>query len=57
MATTPAERKRAQRERASAAGKCIMCCKRKARAGKTTCKPCYLEAKERLYAARERARG
>lgn len=47
------ERKRLQRVRATAAGKCIICCKRKARKGKTTCRTCYERNKAALYRRRE----
>jgi hypothetical protein len=47
------ERKRLQRKQATAAGKCIICCKRKARAGKTTCKKCYERNKAALYRRRK----
>lgn len=50
------ERKRLQRERAMAAGKCIICCKRKARKGKTTCKTCYERNKAALYRRRKAKR-
>jgi hypothetical protein len=55
MALTPAERKANQRARAVAAGKCIMCAKRKARAGKTKCKRCNDDTKRRIKEARAEA--
>ena len=56
MAKTPAERKAEQRQRAREAGLCVVCCVRRAWKGRVTCKACYLTAKERLYAKRERDR-
>ena len=44
MAMTPAERKAKQRERARAAGKCIICCKAQRRKDKETCGPCARKA-------------
>ena len=53
VAKSAAERKREQRQRAKKAGLCAICCKRKARAGLTTCKPCYERTKAWLYEQRE----
>jgi len=54
MGMSEAEKKRAQRERARAAGKCIVCRKRKARKGRVTCGPCNEDAKERMRLRRQR---
>jgi hypothetical protein len=52
MGKSAAERKAKQRARAKAKGLCAICCKRKARAGLTTCKPCYERTKAWLYEQR-----
>jgi hypothetical protein len=49
---TPAERKRKQRAAARAAGKCLVCCQRKATNG-TKCRICY----ERTIASNYESRG
>jgi len=49
---TSAEKMAALRARAKP-GTCVVCVKRKARAGKATCKPCNEAAKERVAASRE----
>lgn len=43
MVMTAAERKANQRKRARKSGKCENCCKRKARADRTTCGKCAAE--------------
>lgn len=55
MPKSAAERKAEQRARAQAKGLCVVCCRRKARPGKATCKTCYVEAKARLYALRDKS--
>lgn len=52
MGMTSAEKMRAMRERAAAAGKCLVCTRRKPMAGKTVCRPCNEEAKLRVYRSR-----
>lgn len=52
MALTNAEKKRAQRARAKAAGRCTECYKRKARIGKTKCQQCNDRTKLGVYRSR-----
>lgn len=49
-------RLRAARAKAVALGKCIVCCKRRARKERTTCKTCYERNKAALYRRRKAAR-
>jgi hypothetical protein len=51
-----AERKAAHRERAREAGLCDICCRRKARKGKASCKHCYEVQKAGLYRRRAAAK-
>ena len=52
VAMTSAERKAKQRAAAVAAGRCIVCCRRKAMPKKTVCRPCNEEAKARVRESR-----
>ncbi len=52
--TSANDRKRAQRERAKAAGLCLACCYRKAKKGRQTCQPCADAAYARVKAHRAR---